>query len=86
MIMMNTTNNKEASMKTSKKEHIARMNAIREANRAIVATGKCPDCGSPLYRNNALAGWFQCACYPCEDFRKPEYKGMPSCGFQCFTE
>jgi ssDNA-binding Zn-finger/Zn-ribbon topoisomerase 1 len=48
--------------------------------------GKCPDCGSPLYRNLALTGWWQCSCYPAPDRRKPEYRGQPECTFQCFTE
>ena len=55
-------------------------------NRAIVATGKCPDCGAPLVRNMAIAGWYQCAAYPCLQMRKPEFKDLPKCEFQCFTE
>jgi len=70
----------------TKKEHRARMDAIHVQNRQIVASGKCPDCGSPLYRNLALTGWWQCSCYPAPDRRKPEYRGQPECTFQCFTE
>jgi len=45
--------------------------SVAEANR-IVATGKCPRCGSPLKRNNSLAGWWQCSA-------------VGACLFQCFT-
>jgi len=50
---------------------------------AIVATGKCPDCGSPLRRNLALTGWFQCSQHGADGFRADSSK--PSCSFQTFT-
>jgi predicted nucleic acid-binding Zn ribbon protein len=53
-------------------------------NRAIVETGHCPDCGAPLRRNLALAGWWQCSQYGAEGFRADDSK--PSCNFQCSTE
>ena len=46
--------------------------------------GKCPDCGSGLRRNNALAGWVQCEQYGAENFRARA--NDPSCNFQCFTQ
>jgi len=54
--------------------------------KTIVESGKCPDCGSPLSRNNTIAGWWQCLCYPSESMRKDEFKGMPQCNFQTFAE
>lgn len=54
------------------------------ANRAIVATGKCPKCGKPLRRNLALAGWYQCSQLGAEGFRADA--SLPSCSFDCFTE
>lgn len=73
---------KQAARRQEAIEREARHAAARE----IVTTGKCPDCGLPLFRNNSLAGWFQCAAYPCESFRKPEFKNAPKCEFQIFTE
>jgi hypothetical protein len=51
---------------------------------AIVATGKCPQCGAKLRRNLALAGWFQCSQFGAEGFRADAAR--PSCSFQTFTE
>jgi len=72
-------------MKTMTKESIR---AAREARVAaaveIVKSGKCPDCGSGLRRNNSLAGWWQCEQYGTEGFRKDDSR--PSCSFQTFTE
>lgn len=53
-------------------------------NRAIVATGKCPDCGAPLRHNSAIRGWWQCSQYGAEGFRADSTK--PACPFQTFTE
>ena len=52
---------------------------------AIVAIGKCPRCGTPLRRNTALNGWWQCDAYGEPAYRKPEHRLLPRCGFQCFT-
>jgi hypothetical protein len=52
----------------------------------IVATGQCPQCGTRLVHNSAMAGWWQCGAYACEAMRKPEFKGLPSCSFQIFTQ
>lgn len=60
--------------------------ADREARHAearrIVATGKCPQCGSPLRRNSSLSGWWQCSGYGAPGFRQTEHE----CSFQTFTE
>jgi hypothetical protein len=63
----------------------ARAARINEAER-IVATGRCPDCGTLLIRNLALAGWWQCGAYATPSFRKPEHRNLPACHFQTFTE
>ena len=52
---------------------------------AIVDSGQCPRCGTGLVYNNAIKGWWQCGAYACEAMRKPEYRDLPSCDFQCFT-
>jgi len=57
-----------------------------EKAKQIVATGQCPHCGTRLVHNSALAGWWQCGAYACEAMRKPEFKGLPSCSFQIFTQ
>lgn len=53
---------------------------------SVVALGKCPECGTKLYRNGAIAGWWQCGAYPCAKLRLSEHLGLPYCSFQCFTE
>ena len=68
----------------ARKAQVARLEAAFAANRAIVAGGKCPDCGRPLKRNLALAGWFMCEQKGAEGFRKDA--ALPPCGFQCFVE
>jgi hypothetical protein len=73
-------------MAASKQAHVARMAQLKAAAQAVVATGTCPDCTAPLVRNTALAGWWQCAGYACDAFRKPEHKHLAKCGFQTFTE
>ena len=62
----------------------ASMEKHHEAIRAIVRTGKCPDCGAGLRRNSSMAGWYQCEQYGAEGWRKDSSK--PSCGWQGFTE
>lgn len=52
----------------------------------VVASGRCPKCGTSLRRNLALAGWWQCGAYGSPDFRQTEHRDLPSCSFQCFTE
>jgi len=54
--------------------------------KAAVAVGVCPECGARLRRNSSIAGWWQCGRYGVDAWREPEYRGQPSCGFQCFTE
>lgn len=70
--------------KTSRAAHRAHMEALHQTARAIVATGKCPDCGAGLRRNLSLAGWWQCEQYGAVGFRKDASR--PACSFQTFTE
>ena len=63
-------------------ERQIRFNHARE----IVNSGKCPDCGSPLYRNNAMTGWWQCEGYPCQQMRHSGFENLPKCEFQIFIE
>lgn len=63
--------------------HRAKMDAIHAKVAAIVATGKCPDCGAPLRRNLALTGWWQCSQLGADGFRADSSK--PSCSWQGFT-
>jgi hypothetical protein len=69
-----------------RKHHAERMATLHARAAAIVAGGRCPDCGAGLVRNLALAGWWQCGAYAAESHRRPEYRGLPACGFQTFTE
>ncbi|OPZ82532.1 MAG: hypothetical protein BWY76_02682 [bacterium ADurb.Bin429] len=72
--------------RNSRKEHQERMARLRAEAQAVVATGVCPQCGQPLKRNLAMAGWWQCVCYATPSFRDAQYRDLPSCSFQCFTE
>lgn len=66
--------------------HAERMATLKAEARRIVATGTCPDCGTALIRNSSLTGWWQCGASGSQDFRKPEYRNLPPCSFQTFTE
>ena len=62
----------------------ARLEQAEAKTRAIVATGKCPLCGSNLRRNLALPGWWQCEQFGEEWFRARPNE--PGCKWQGFTE
>lgn len=66
--------------------HVARMDALHAKARAIVSTGKCPDCGSPLRANISLTGWWTCSAGGSKDFRAAGFENAPACLFQTFTE
>lgn len=65
--------------------HNNRMTECKTKAIAHVTRGTCPECGTNLVRNSAMAGWWQCGAYACEAMRLPEHKGKPDCSFQCFT-
>jgi hypothetical protein len=69
--------------KMNRKQRQAEIEARIAQAIEIVKTGKCPQCGSALRRNNALTGWWQCEQYGSDGFRKDDSK--PSCSFQTFT-
>lgn len=62
----------------------AKLEARQAEARAVVATGKCPQCGCKIRRNMSMTGWYQCEQYGSEGFRKDSTK--PSCSWQTFTE
>ncbi len=66
-------------------ERIEREERLNEARR-IVATGKCPKCGTALKANTSITGWWQCEASINPEFRKPENRTKPPCSFQCFTQ
>jgi hypothetical protein len=66
--------------------HTQRMHECHEEARRHVERGTCPLCSAPLVRNSSLAGWYQCAGYASQSFRKPEHRDLPSCSYQTFTE
>ena len=72
--------------KTAMVAHKARMAELHGIAQRIVATGVCPDCGTGLVRNLALAGWWMCGAHGVESHRQPKYRGLPNCSFQTFTE
>ena len=61
----------------------ARMEAAYVEARSIVATGKCPRCGSALKRNLSITGWWQCGQFGEPPFRLNS-KG-PECNWYCMT-
>jgi hypothetical protein len=63
--------------------HNERMARVHAEAQRIVSTGRCPQCGQPLVRNSAMAGWWQCSGYGAEGFRAA---GSTPCSFQTFTE
>lgn len=69
--------------KQERKELRNRLYAARFIEKKIVATGKCPQCGSKLVRNTSIAGWWQCEQFGNEQFRARPSE--PPCNFQCFT-
>lgn len=71
---------------TARKAHAARMAKLKAAAAAVVAKGVCPQCGTKLVRNLALAGWWQCGGFGSEGFRKPGFESVAHCDFQTFTE
>lgn len=63
-----------------------RIERAKQEARKIVAAGKCPVCETPLRRNLALSGWWQCGAYGEPQFRLAEHRDLPHCTFQTFTE
>lgn len=83
---MNTTITPRQAKAAARKAAQERIADAQRIAREVVASGKCPICGSPLHRNLAIAGWWQCVAYPCDSHRQPQYRSLPKCEFQCFTE
>lgn len=73
-----------AERKAQQLASAAKIRAEHEKVRAVVATGKCPECGESLRRNLSMTGWWQCAQLGAEAFRKDPTK--PSCRWQGFTQ
>ena len=61
--------------------HEARMNEVFAQGAAIVAGGKCPQCGSGLRTSSALPGWWTCEQRGSADFRARAWD--PACSFDC---
>lgn len=64
-------------------ERIAKAKAEAQQH---VHRGTCPQCGLPLKRNLALAGWWQCVAFGEPSFRPAGFAAAAKCSFQCFTE
>lgn len=75
---------KRAARKAENEAYAAKRAAFHAEARAIVATGKCPDCGAAIHRNSSMAGWWQCDRLGAVGFRR-DLTG-PSCSWQTFTE
>jgi hypothetical protein len=60
-----------------------RLAQLRE-NLAIVRRGTCPTCGTKLYRNLALTGWFQCGHLGAPGFKAEA--SSENCDYQMFYD
>jgi hypothetical protein len=67
-----------------KRCHIAHMAALRSEGDRVIASGKCPCCGTALVRNTALAGWWQCGGYASPAFRHAGFENVAACSYQVF--
>jgi hypothetical protein len=79
-----TAGQKAAETRRLRREQALKLDAIREANRARVATGRCPECGGGMHRNLSLSGWWQCDRFGAPGFRRDP--SGPACDWQCFTD
>ena len=69
--------------KTQKAEAKAKRMVMLAEAQAIVAKGACPSCGTKLYRNLSMSGWWQCGHYGAVGFQKV---AGPNCNFQIFYD
>lgn len=81
---MKLTPEERAARKAVRAEVAARIAVAKAATRAIVQTGRCPQCGRGLRRNSSLAGWWQCEQLGAETHRADSTQ--PPCSWQGFTE
>ena len=63
-------------------EKAKRFGRLLEAS-AILDKGVCPDCGTKLYRNLSLTGWYQCGHVGAVGFQR---EPGPACNFQFFYD
>lgn len=69
--------------KEQKAAEKAKRFARMQAAQAIVAKGVCPKCGTKLYRNLSLTGWYQCGHVGANGFQK---EPGPHCDFDIFYD
>lgn len=81
---MTVTREDRLARRRAREESTARVQAAITAARTAVAVNACPECGRPLCRNSAIAGWWQCSQFGAEGFRADATQ--PSCNWQGFTE
>lgn len=75
-----TAAQKKAEKIRARKAHSERMAALREQGIAVVAAGKCPECGAGIHRNITITGWWQCDRSGAPGFRR-DMSGS-QCGWQ----
>ena len=77
------TTTERAAKRAEREAQRARIEAGHAEARRIVATGRCPYCGSALRRNLSLSGWWQCEQLGAVTHRaRPK---DPPCDWQGFT-
>ena len=74
----------KAARASANAEYMAKRLQILRTNQAILKTGKCPDCGTKLYRNLSMTGWWQCGHLGATGFQKEP--SDQHCSFQFFYD
>jgi hypothetical protein len=69
--------------KAAKAAYKARRLELMTRAQAIVAKGVCPTCGTKLYRNLSLSGWWQCGHVGAVGFQR---EPGPHCNFDIFYD
>ena len=70
---------------TSQTARLAHRQLRTDAAKAIIATGKCPQCDNVLLvRTDSPRGvvWYQCGGYAHWGFRQPGPQSLDACSFQ----
>jgi len=72
-----------AEKAAARKAHAEKMAKLHAAAAAVVATGKCPECGAGIHRNSSMTGWWQCDRSGSASFRRDP--SGAHCSWQTFT-
>lgn len=77
------TKQERVERKAANAERAKRMFALLVVAQDTLRSGVCPECGTKLYRNLALSGWWQCGHFGGSGFQR---EVGPTCHFQFFFD